>query len=224
MTAKESAAPARGEDGDALERALAKHASWGLPALTVATAFGVGALFGVGPAILVLAAGALVGVIALLWASVRTLGGDAPLAEGLADAMTTRVARATDAEERKRRVLRALKDLEHEHAVGKIDDVDYARMSARYRDQAKAILREIDADVEPLRARAESIATAHLKKAGLAGDADGAASENSADAKSAEPATSRVACGKCATSNEPDAAFCKKCGTPLTKETHDATA
>ena len=76
---KESDERARADD---IERTLAGKASWGLPAATVAGAIGVGIVFGVGPAILVLAAGALVGVIALLWASLRTLGGDAPLAEG----------------------------------------------------------------------------------------------------------------------------------------------
>ena len=34
-------------------------------------------------------------------------------------------------------MLRALKDLESEHAIGKIDDADYASFVARYRDEAK---------------------------------------------------------------------------------------
>src|ERR1700733_10837972 len=94
-----------------LERAIASKVSWGLPATTVVAAIGVGTGFGVGPAILVLAAGALVAVIALLWASLRTLGGDAPLAEGLAAAAAARHD-STSLEERKSRTPPALKDLE----------------------------------------------------------------------------------------------------------------
>src|SRR5277367_1873093 len=139
-----------------LERSLAGKASWGLPAATVAAATVVGVVFGVGPGILVLAAGALVGVIALLWASLRTLGGDAPLAEGLIEAATVRE-KVSDVAERKRRVLRALKDLELEHSVGKINDDDYADISGRYRDQAKGILREMDVQIEPLRPKAEAL-------------------------------------------------------------------
>src|SRR5271163_42688 len=118
----ESDERARAED---IERSLAGKASWGLPAATVAAATVVGVVFGVGPAILVLAAGALVGVIALLWASLRTLGGEAPLAEGLVAAAAMRE-KVSDTAERKQRVLRALKDLELEHSVGKIDDEDFA--------------------------------------------------------------------------------------------------
>ena len=81
--------------GDDLERALARTMAWGLPAGTVLVAIGVGVVFGVGPAILVLAAGALVAVIGLLWASLRTLGGDAPLAEGLVTAVAMRARSAT---------------------------------------------------------------------------------------------------------------------------------
>jgi hypothetical protein len=61
---------------DEMERILGKRLAAGLPIATVVGAVGVGIAFGVGPAFLALAAGALVGVIALLWASLRTLGGD----------------------------------------------------------------------------------------------------------------------------------------------------
>jgi ribosomal protein L40E len=214
----ESDERARAED---IERSLAGKASWGLPAATVVAATGVGVVFGVGPAILVLAAGALVGVITLLWASLRTLGGDAPLAEGLIEAAAVRE-KVSDVAERKRRVLRALKDLELEHSVGKIDDADYAEISGRYRDQAKGILREMDVQVEPLRPKAEALVRAHLAKRGLA---RGKAEDRAGTAAEREPGTatspttggSRVACARCDTSNEPDAAFCKKCRARLSR-------
>jgi ribosomal protein L40E len=226
MVAKnETAQTARSDEA---ERDLARFASWGLPIGTVVGSVAIGTIFGPGPAVLVLAAGALIGVIGLLWASIRTLGGDAPLAEGLAEAGTTRALRVTDADERKRRVLRALKDLELEHQVGKIDDADYAKISARYREQAKAILREMDVAVEPLRERAEKLARTHMKKVGLGREPEDEKREPSRGEASAEPASRRVACAKCGTSNEPDATFCKKCGAqvnaPETSEVTDASA
>jgi ribosomal protein L40E len=215
---KESDQRARADD---IERTLAGKVSWGLPAATVAGAIGVGILFGVGPAILVLAAGALVGVIALLWASLRTLGGDAPLAEGLVAAAAMRE-KVSDTAERKQRVLRALKDLELEHSVGKIDDEDFAEMSARYREQAKGILREMDVQIEPLRPKAEALVRAHLAKRG---PVNGTPEEKGSAAPALEAdegrapaaARQRVACGRCETSNEPDAEFCKKCRARLSR-------
>ena len=187
-------------------------------------------MFGIGPAILVLASGALVGVIAFLWASLRTLGGDAPLPEALVAAGAARHV-VTSAEERKIRTLRALKDLEHEHAIGKIDDADYDLISARYREQAKAILREMDFQVEPMRAKAEEIARAHLAKKGWARRArDGTIRPKSIDRDDGdrEPivknaSSPRLPCPKCETSNEPDATFCKKCGARLGAEVSNAT-
>jgi hypothetical protein len=196
-----------------LERDLASKASWALPGATLISAVGVGIGFGVGPGILVLAAGALVGVIGLLWASLRTLGGDAPLAEGLVAASAMRE-KVSNAGERKRRVLRALKDLELEHSVGKIDDEDYAEISARYRDQAKAILREMDVEIEPLRSKAEALARTHMEKRGVLGSQPEAAVDKRAPESSG---SSRVECAHCATSNEPDAAFCKKCRARLAR-------
>ncbi|HWL87456.1 MAG TPA: hypothetical protein VNO21_16745, partial [Polyangiaceae bacterium] len=97
---------------DDAERRLARRVAVGLPLFTIVAALAVGAVASVGPALLVLAGGTLVGTVALLWASLRTLGGDAPLPMDI-EALDARAHRSTDAEERKREVLRALKDLEH---------------------------------------------------------------------------------------------------------------
>lgn len=223
-TGSASAAPAR--TPDEAERALGRAMAFGVPAITVVGATIVGLVLSAGPAILVLSAGMLLSVIAFLWASLRTLSGDAPLDEGLVAVNVS--ARATSSEspaERKRRVLRALKDLEHEHAIGKIDDADYEQISARYREEAKEILREIDVEVEPLRAKAEEIARAHLAKKGLADGAPKAANDIDDDSRDEDAKPVRLECSKCKTSNEPDAAFCKKCGNALQApaEAKDAT-
>jgi ribosomal protein L40E len=129
----------------------------------------------------------------------------------------------TDRAERKRRVLRALKDLELEHSIGKIDDADYAEISARYREQAKGILREQDVEIEPLRAKAEELARAHLERAAHPATLTPQIPERSVTLADT-PVAKRLPCPKCATSNEPDATFCKKCGTKLGEEASDASA
>ncbi len=156
----------RNEPND-LEKKLAEYARYGLPALTVLIALTAGFIQGPASAILVLAGGALIGVIAIFWASVRTLLGETPLSG--ADAYALAAPRAE--EERKRAVLRALKDLEFERSVGKISEADYAELVARYRAEAKRLLREIDAEAQPRHERAETLLAKRLRREGL-GDAD----------------------------------------------------
>jgi len=219
----EATQAAQARQADEAERRLGRSLALGLPLLTVVVAVSVGLITSIGPALLVVTGGVLVGTVALLWASLRTLGGDAPLPQDL-DRLAAHADRFGDAEERKRAVLRALKDLEHERDIGKMDPEDYAEIAAHYRAQAKEILRELDAEVEPYRARAEDLAQKHLVKRGLAettsqtsepeAQAEEAQAEEEHDEEAPAP-VSRVACSKCATSNEPDAAFCKKCGNAL---------
>jgi ribosomal protein L40E len=218
---------------DMSERALGRAVAGGLPAVAVVLAVTVGVTVGLGPALLILAAGAILGTISLLWASIRTLSGDAPLAESFSTLGGTATV-SGGAGERKRAALRALKDLEFEHSVGKIDDTDYAEMVARYRGEAKALMREMDVEIEPLRVRAEEVARRFLVKKGLAGDAEVSSEPDVAADSPSEPETvdpgetaeppraartaARVDCPKCSTSNEHDADFCKKCGKALRRE------
>jgi hypothetical protein len=199
---------ARSREADDAERALGRLVAVALPATCVLAAVIVGIVASIGSALLVVAAGALLGTIALLWASVRTLTGDAPLASDVGALVVHRHGVDALAEE-KRRLLRALKDLESEHALGKIDDADYEAVQARYREQAKSILRQMDLQVAPLRQDAERIAREYLAKHALAADA---APAESAPAGGDASGAARVACTGCGTSNEADAAFCKRCG------------
>ena len=214
---------ARSVQSDAAERSLGNWMSLGVPVLGLVSALIVASLGGLGPSILVLAGTALLGTIAFFWASLRTLSGDAPLPEGmLADALLSRAAPP----EKKREALRALKDLELEHSVGKIDDADFKELSSRYRQTAKALMRAMDAGLSPGRERAEKLARAYLDRRGLAvappmpreGGPGAASPEPMSDppANEAETATSRVPCAKCGAANETDAAYCKKCGSALT--------
>jgi ribosomal protein L40E len=147
-------------------RSPAEYLKPGVPLVTLAVMIVVGAFVGPGPAILVLAGGALVGVIATFWASIRTLFGETPLSG--ADAYAIGAPRAE--EEQKQAVLRALKDLEFERSVGKISEEDYQVLVARYRAEAKRLLRVLDADARPRREQVEALVTSHLRKEGLLED------------------------------------------------------
>ena len=188
---------------------------WALPLLTIAAAALVGSSYGFGTAILVLAGGVLLGVIAILWASVRTLAGDAPLT--LDEALALGAPSA--AEEQKRAVLQALKDLEYERSVGKVADADYEELLQRYRTEAKRLLRAVDEDLAPLRAKAAAYVDAQL------GRAESAPIAPTVNAPSS-PAKSKQGCPSCHAENDVDALFCKKCGGKLevAKERRDATA
>jgi hypothetical protein len=203
----------RSEDNARAERSLGRAVSIGLPVTCVAVAVLASVAGSVGPALLVLASGALLGTIALVWASIRTLSGDAPLSVGLELAATRQVV-GDDLLEQKRRVLRALKDVEGEHALGRIDDADYEELVARYRDEAKTVMRELDQQVAPMREEAERRATQYLARHGVRSAE--AVAEPNPDPKG-ETRIDRLACRNCGASNEGDAAFCKSCGGAITR-------
>lgn len=195
---------------------------------------------------IVLSSAAVLGALAALFASLRTSLG-ASNDEALLGAGTTDVGALED---EKNALLRALKDLEYEHQVGKIDDEDYARLDRAYRARAKDVLAELDRDLKPYLSRAESLAGAAADRTEKADKSDkktkkktkakaakaepvttpaGSEAEAPAPAEPADeeekaeasdeaaPATTPATqvCPKCATTNDGDARFCKKCATPL---------
>ena len=217
------------------EQRLVKAFGLGLPLVTISAAAVVGMLIGPATAILVIAAGLLLGVIALLWGSIRTLSGEAPLPPEL-EALDMGAQGATALSTRKKMLLRALKDLENEHAIGKIEDEDYEQISSTYRTELKVVLKRIDESLAPHRPLAEKTARAYLEKIGLsevvdrgdlpddreyvkAGAAEAArstkASQPERKPRDADEPSARVSCPKCGESNEPDAKFCKECATKL---------
>jgi len=190
---------------------------------------------GLGVALLVLAAGLLLLAIAALWQSVQSLGddGDLSLDEALA------LAAPSAEEEKKRSVLRALKDLEYERSVGKVSEEDYATLSAQYRDEARRLLQELNKSELPARKRVEELVARRLEReaheASKKGkppapapepeedsdepEAEEAAQEAEAQAEDADeessPTGERATCTECGTKNEADARFCKQCGESL---------
>lgn len=226
------------DDDRALDERITAYLRLGVPIGTLAGAAAAGFAQGPAAVVLVLAAGALVSVIAIFWASIRTLVGETPLSG--ADAYAYGAPRAE--EEQKRAVLRALKDLEFERGVGKISEEDYKILYAKYRAEAKRLLRVLDEESQPERARVEALVAKRLRREGLSDDAGAKKSDGEAKAKSdddqaeadeveveAKPKAEKkpekkaekkagaekaekVACSSCGTKNDPDAVFCKKCG------------
>ena len=189
------------------EARIARGVAIGLPAVTIAGAAAVGLTMGPATSILVVAAGLLLGVIAILWGSIRILSGDAPLPPDLEE-LDMRAQGNDPLTSRKKMLLRALKDLENERAIGKLDPEDYEPIAAQYRLELKTVLTKIDESLAPTRALAEAAAQKYLAKAKLE-------PKDEASKPEVDEEPDRVTCPKCEAKNEPDAKFCKECATKL---------
>src|SRR5688572_17955417 len=139
---------------------IAAHARWLYPLSVLVLASLLGSFFGLGMGLLIVAGGVLGASIWLIWSSLQGLGGDVPLT--LEEALSLGAPSAE--EEQKRSVLRALKDLEYERTVGKINEEDYAALAQHYRNEAKRLLRAVDKDLGPERERAERILAERLAR------------------------------------------------------------
>ena len=146
-----------------------------------------------GPALLWLSGIMLFGAILFLWTSLRELssdlepsprdpidapGSDTPLFDGpLFD--------------RKRQLLKQLKDVDQEHELGRTSDLDYAELARGKRQELSWVLSEIDAFLGPYRANAEELVR---------------------QMKTVVAPSSDCVCPSCSTKNDADARFCKTCG------------
>ena len=111
-------------------------------------------------------------------------------------------------EREKTLVLRSIKELEFDHAMGKVSEKDFADMGARLRARATRLMRQLDAGAG-YRSEIEKEITKRI------GDAPPvAASQQPAGGGSKEQDPPYVAgtCASCGTSNDTDARFCKHCG------------
>jgi hypothetical protein len=155
--------PEPAEPDTNLEEKVIREARRWFPVVIVAGTLGAGYLVSPAVGILVLAAGAAIGAIAALWGSVRALVGETPLTGEDAFAMGAPSAE----EERKRAVIRAIKDLQFEHSVGKISAADFAPLMQQYRAEAKELLRVLDERATPQREMAEMLVAEHLASEGV---------------------------------------------------------
>ncbi|WP_157070002.1 hypothetical protein [Sandaracinus amylolyticus] len=106
-----------------------------------------------------LSSAALIAALAAIWSSLRVaFGGGRALVIDTARDLPDHAALV----EEKNALLRAIKDLEYEHAVGKTSDADYQRLDAAYRARAKQVLVQLDRDVKPLYEQAEKLIAQHV--------------------------------------------------------------
>ena len=122
-------------------------------------------------------------------------------------------------------LLRFIKELEFDRRMGKVSEKDFAEMSARLRTRAARVMRQLDAG-SLYREQIEREVAKRL--AGLGTRDPGSGSTEAvaaADAASRVPPIesrapdpeprSAVECPSCVTQNDPDAKFCKHCGSRL---------
>lgn len=93
-------------------------------------------------------------------------------------------------------VLRSIKELEFDHAMGKLSKKDFDEMSGRLRARAISLMRQLELDPEGYKSSIERELEGRLKSARIA---------------PAAPAVTN-ACSGCHAGNDADAVFCKKCG------------
>ena len=113
-------------------------------------------------------------------------------------------------EREKTLVLRSIKELEFDRAMGKVSEKDFAEMSGRLRARAVRLMRQLDAGAGYRREIEQEIA----KRIGEA-PAYTADKPLSDDVGQVLPSRPAGTCASCGTSNDADARFCKHCGHSL---------
>jgi hypothetical protein len=128
--------------------------------------------------------------------------------------------RRKELEREKAALLKALKELEFDHEMGKISDADYREIGGQYRARATRVMRQLDLDanVVDYRDLVERDVKARVQDRAAAPETPVAKPAPKA-APANEPAAIRPAerprCAKCSTENDADAEFCKRCGQAL---------
>lgn len=115
--------------------------------------------------------------------------------------------RKKELEREKQGLLKALKELQFDHEMHKISDVDYQEIAALYRARATRVMRQLDEND----AADQKIAAADAARPTSPAARPAQAPARPGVRRDSPPA----ACAKCGTANEPDADFCKRCASPL---------
>jgi hypothetical protein len=109
-------------------------------------------------------------------------------------------------------VLRSIKELEFDRAMGKLSDSDFADMSARLRSRAARLIRQLDQGASGYR---ELIERELARRLGHAGAPSAGAEVTEAlpgDLVKAPREVRALECPSCSALNDLDARFCKRCG------------
>ncbi len=110
-------------------------------------------------------------------------------------------------EREKTLVLRSIKELEFDRAMGKVSDADFEEMGRRLRVRAIRLMKQLDVEAVDFLAVIERELEERLGRS-----PEPAAAEAAPAAAGGDPKTT---CGGCGTSNDKDARFCKECGATL---------
>ena len=110
-------------------------------------------------------------------------------------------------EREKNLLLRSIKELEFDRAMGKVAEGDYEEMVSRLRSRAVRLLQQLDNTSTGYRELIERELASRLVKAGAAPLSDAAPIEQISQPSGV--------CGSCSTVNDEDAKFCKSCGSKL---------
>ena len=125
-------------------------------------------------------------------------------------------------EREKALVLKAIKELEFDRAMGKVSEADWQEMTGRLRTRALRLIRQLDEGSAAYRELIERELNARRQAAGMK-VAPEAPPLVPGPAGATAPAAPRPAaadlatrpCGRCGTANDQDARFCKRCGADL---------
>jgi hypothetical protein len=129
----------------------------------------------------------------------------------------------TALEREKALVLRSIKELEFDRAMGKVSPRDFDEMAARLRARAMMLIKQADEGGTGYRELIERELSARLAARGRTAVTQQARADVSAalqsdaadDAVRVDDANARRVCTDCGSGNDVDAAFCKRCGTRL---------
>ena len=124
-----------------------------------------------------------------------------------------------DLEREKALTLRSIKELEFDRAMGKVSPQDFDQMASRLRARAMGIMQQLESGTVAYRVQVERDLAARLASTSRPDLQVGRA----ASLQPAGPSTPDLKVGPtgrslrcaCGTGNDPDARFCKACGTKL---------
>ena len=129
-------------------------------------------------------------------------------------------------EREKTLVLRAIKELEFDRAMGKVAQADFDEMGGRLRRRAMGLMQQLDAGTgyrEQIEKELASLVTTPATALSTAPGSSHPAPGTPHPAPGTAPGTPHPApgtllglCPSCDTANDADARFCKQCGTSLT--------
>ena len=114
-------------------------------------------------------------------------------------------------EREKALVLRTIKELEFDRAMGKVSDKDFAEMGMRLRARAAGLMRQLDAGAGYRETIEKEIQRRLRGRQGSAPHQAGIDSAPPQTAAAPPPAVARF-CSSCGAGRDPDARFCKHCG------------